>query len=228
MTTGTPTLNELPHFTDRLDAGRQLAARLKSFERPSLVVVGIAPEGMPVAAEVARLLNAPLQAIAIESLNIDGDPSRVFGTAAEGGITLFDRSHLDNVDTRSEAVDAAIARAQQRIAERTDRWWRGIGRPSLHRRHVLLVDDVLENNEDGAAAACCVRDRGAAGVTCAAPLVRLGAAAGLIDWAEEVYCLGTLAIDTPVTSCFSSFEAVSDEEVRRLLRENMSTKGPRR
>lgn len=225
MTSITLTATEVPHFSDREDAGRQLGARLNRFRTQNVVVVGIATDGLPVAAEVADALGAPLQAVGVEPLMFGGPHRRRFGTAAEGGVALFERAFAQQVDARSTAVDAAIASAQRRLSERADSWYRGGRRPSLRRRHILLVDDVLEDDESAAAAACAVLDRGAADVTYAAPLVRLDAASSLIDWVDEVVSLSALEANQPASTCFTSFEPVSDEQARNILVSHRSLKG---
>jgi putative phosphoribosyl transferase len=63
-----------PLFVDRRDAGRELAAALAAERGPDTVVVGLARGGVEVAAEVARVLGAPLDAVAVRKVGHPWQP----------------------------------------------------------------------------------------------------------------------------------------------------------
>ena len=216
----TPGTFDTALFADRRDAGRQLAARLDGFRPRKPVIVGMAPDGMPVAAEVADALGAPLEAVAVQPLKLGENGRERFGTAAEGGITFFERDHIQAVEDQPEAVDAAIIDAQKQLERHAKAWHGNAGRPSLSKREVLLVTDVLLDVELAAAAACEVRDRGAASVTFAAPLVRMVAASALVDWVDEIVCLKTIHENLSPEACFDQHASPTDEEIHQLLEQN--------
>ena len=209
-------------FRDRSDAGQQLAARLTGLRMLDPVVVGIAPDGMPVAAEIARALGVPLDTVAVEPLLLGEAGELRLGTTAEGGTAFLDWSQAPLIDADPGAVDEALIATQKRLDERTHSWHRQVKPRRLHGRNVLLVGDLLADEKTAVAAACAVRDRGAAAVTYVAPLVKLEAAMVLTDWVDEILCLETGASGLTEAACFEHCEPVSDDQVRLLLRELQS------
>lgn len=221
-----PTTTGPSHFSDRRDAGRQLAERLGKFRPLNPIVVGIAPGAMPIAAEIATALSAPLDTVAVESLTVGETREDHVGTTAEGGIAFFDAAHAERIDAEPERVDAALIESQRRLEQRTAAWHRSARRRSLSRRKVLLVAELLEDEQAAAAAACAVRDRGAAQVTYVAPKVRLAAAIAVADWMDEIVCLETVGHELAASDFIDRCEQVSDEEVRALLDENVRNRRP--
>lgn len=215
-------------FSDRREAGRRLAERLTAFAETGPIVLGLAPDGMPVAAEIAAALGAPLDTVAVASLSTGAGANR-FGTAAEGGIALFDPEQRAQVDADPEAVDSALLAAARGLEQRNADWHRRRRPRSLHGRAVLLVADVLGDEQTAAAAACAARDRGAARVVFVAPQVRLASALAVVDWVDEIVCLETVERALVAADCYLDSAPVSDATVRELLLENERARrqGPR-
>jgi putative phosphoribosyl transferase len=211
--------NDPRRFADRRDAGRQLAERLGGVRQLNPVVVGLAPNGMPIAAEIARVLGAPLDTVAVAPLRIGETHQDRVGTAADGGVAFFDDAHTPLIDAESEAVDAALIGAQQCLERRGAAWHQGSRRHSLQRRAVVLVGETLDH-EEIAAAACAVRDRGAAKVIYAAPQVRLAAALAVGDWVDQIVCLETVEDERSPSLRPGNRQHVCDDEIHSLLREN--------
>ena len=212
----------LPRFADPREAGVLLAARLSAYTDVQPVVVGIAPEGMPVAAEIARALEAPLEALAVQPLSFDGAGAARFGTAAEGGIVFFDPEHRDEVDSEPEDVDAILLDAEAGFQQHAATWHERNRRQSLRGRHVLLVAELLGDHQIAAAAACAVRDRGAAEVVFVTPQAELAAALASVEWMDEIVCLELSDHELSPVDCFEQRPAVSDQAIRALLHENRS------
>ncbi len=212
-------------FADRRDAGRQLAQRLGDIRQLNPVVAGVAPNGMPIAAEIAHWLGAPLDTVAVAPLMIGDTQKDRFGTAADGGIALFDDAHVRQIDAQPEAVDAALIGTQRRLERHQAAWHRGCRRHSLNGRAVVLVGEALED-EEIAAAACAVRDRGAAKVIYAAPQLRLATALAVGDWVDQIVCLETVSARHSSPRCPEAVRPVSDEEICSLLRENKNDNRP--
>jgi len=75
-------------FRDRVDAGRRLAARLAPLRGVDVVVLGLPRGGVPVAAEVARALDAPLDVILVRKLGVPVQPELAMGAIGEGGVRI--------------------------------------------------------------------------------------------------------------------------------------------
>src|SRR5208282_4741636 len=79
-----------PRFADRRDAGRCLATVLCALRHENPIVVGIARDGMPVAAEVARALGAPLEVVVVSRIATPTRPEHPIGALADDGRQIID------------------------------------------------------------------------------------------------------------------------------------------
>ena len=207
-------------FADRRNAGRRLASRLSDYHFPEPVVVGVAPEAMPTAAEIAKALGAPLDTVAVAPLLPRPGSEDRFGAAAEGGTSFFDPQKRAWAEANPEAVDAALVGTHEHLERLTALWHGGPHRRSLKERTVLLVAEALIDERLAAAAACSVLDRGAAHVVYVTPKARYAAAMALGEWVDEIVGLELVDSDIDATDCFDEATPVTDNEVRALLRDN--------
>jgi putative phosphoribosyl transferase len=77
-------------FKDRQDAGRKLAEALAAYAgRPDVIVLGLPRGGVPVAAEVAKALNAPLDIFLVRKLGVPGHEELAMGAIASGGVRVL-------------------------------------------------------------------------------------------------------------------------------------------
>lgn len=206
-------------FADRRNAGRRLASRLSDYHFPEPVVVGVAPEAMPTAAEIAKALGAPLDTVAVAPLLPRPGSEDRFGVAAEGGTSFFDPQKRAWAEANPEAVDAALVGTHEHLERLTALWHGGPHRRSLKGRTVLLVAEALIDERLAAAAACSVLDRGAAHVVYVTPKARYAAAMALGEWVDEIVGLEMVDSDIEATDCFDEATPVTDNEVRALLRD---------
>src|SRR6185295_5106938 len=129
-------------FRDRSDAGRQLARLLRGYAgRPDVVVLALPRGGVPVGAEVARHLGAPLDVMVVRKLGVPGHRELAMGALASGGVRVLNEDLLVELGIPAWVIEEAVAREAPELARR-ERLYRG-GRPPLEveGRTVLLVDD---------------------------------------------------------------------------------------
>ena len=101
-------------FIDRVDAGRQLAARLAAFaNRRDVVVLALPRGGVPVAAEVSRALNVPLDICLVRKLGVPGHPELAMGALASGGVRVLSQDLIDALGIHRSLVE------QVTVVERT-------------------------------------------------------------------------------------------------------------
>jgi putative phosphoribosyl transferase len=204
-------------FRDRTEAGRALGAALRGREPPGTVVVlGLPRGGVPVAAEVARALHAPLDVFVVRKLGTPGHRELAMGAIASGGVRVLNDDVVRHQGVSARTVDAVAARELIEL-QRREQAYRG-GRPptELTGRTALLVDDGLATGATMRAAAQAVRAAGAARVVVAVPV---GAADSLQAVpADDVVCLHIPQSFGAVGAYYRDFTQTTDEEVRRLLR----------
>jgi putative phosphoribosyl transferase len=207
-------------FKDRHDAGRRLAELLEPFRREQAVVVALPRGGVPVAAEVARALDAPLDVAVVRKIGAPQNSEYAIGAVAEGGVHVLGRRMGRAADLTGAELDALITRAERELEERL-RHYRGTRPPvALEGRTVIVVDDGLATGRSALAAVESLRRRGAARVILAAPVASREAAGLLSESADEVVCVEIPADLWAVGAWYVDFRATTDEEVAALLVEN--------
>ena len=204
-------------FSDRVDAGRRLAAALRPYAGPDVVVIGLPRGGVPVAFEVARRLGAPLDVVVVRKLGMPLQPEFAIGAVGEDGVRIID-SGLVRAAGVSEQELTSI---EQRARAEVDRRVRGLrgnrSRVSLTGRTVILVDDGLATGATARAACQVVRAQGAAKVVVAVPVAPAAAARSMRPDADEVVCLVTPTDFLAVGEFYLDFAQVDDHEVTDLL-----------
>ena len=204
-------------FRDRADAGRRLGAHLRRLRGSPVVVLGLARGGLPVAAEVAVALEAPLDVLVVRKLGAPAQPEFAFGAIAENETTFVNAATVDALGLRAGDIDRVLRHER---AETTRRIlsYRG-NRPliGVQGKHVVLVDDGLATGATMRAAVLLARQRGAATITIAVPV---GAPETVDELRSEadVVCLRAPKEFGAVGYWYADFGPPSDEEIRTLLR----------
>jgi putative phosphoribosyl transferase len=203
-------------FTDRADAGRQLATRLEHLRGPDLVVLGLPRGGVVVAAQVARALDAPLDVLVVRKLGHPGQPELAIGAIGEGGVRVLtpDPSVRKGVD--EPALQAVERREAGVLRERVARLRQDHPRVDLRGRVALIVDDGVATGSTIRAACLVARGVGAARVVVGVPVGPADAVRALQE-ADEVVCLATPARFVAVGVHYGNFAQTTEEEVLALL-----------
>jgi putative phosphoribosyl transferase len=204
-------------FRDRVDAGRQLALRLTHLRRSHPVVVGLPRGGVPVAAQVARQLRAPLDVIVVRKLGAPQNPEVAMGALGEGGVVVLNEDVVRRSGASERMVQAVRDREQRELDRRLARF-RG-GRPglSLAGRLVVVVDDGVATGATARAACQVARAAGAARVVLAVPVVAPDVLPALCPVADEVVYVEAPARMSAVGQWYDDFRQVGDAEVVELL-----------
>jgi putative phosphoribosyl transferase len=205
-------------FRDRQDAGRQLAERLGPVGGPDVVVLGLPRGGVPVAAEVARALGAPLDVIVVRKLGVPGQRELAMGAIGEGGVRIVD----ERVVRMAHVAPEELALAGQRELEELDRCvlrFRG-GRDAvpLAGRVAVVVDDGIATGSTARAACTVARALGASRVVLAAPVCARESARSLASDVDQLICLHSPRHFVAVGQFYDDFRPTEDDEVLKLLR----------
>ena len=204
-------------FRDRVDAGRKLAEALPHLRDADVVVLGLPRGGVPVAAEVARALRAPLDVIVVRKVGVPGQPELAMGAVGEGGASVVDADIVWRAGVRPEQLSAAQARAGVEVQERV-RALRGHRAPAdLTGRTAVIVDDGVATGSTARAACRVARALGATRIVLAVPVASSEAGAELSDIADEVVCLLRPVFFGAVSNFYDDFTPTTDAEVSALL-----------
>jgi predicted phosphoribosyltransferase len=203
-------------FSDRRHAGEALAAGLSGYAgRDDVVVLGLVRGGVPVAAEVAKRLSAPLDVLVVRKLGVPWARELAFGALGPGGVRVFNADIADRLDSRAVA---AVIRDETRELNRRDRRFRA-GRPAidLTGKVAIVVDDGLATGATARAALAVARALGAVRVVLAVPVASADALETLRGLVDEVVCPVTPESFGAVSRFYGDFTQVTDAEVVRLL-----------
>jgi putative phosphoribosyl transferase len=188
-----------------------------------VIVLGLPRGGVPVAFEVARALNAPLDIFLVRKLGLPGHEELAMGAIASGGLRVLNDDIVGALNI-PEAVVVAVARRERAELERRERAYRG-DRPPLdvHGKTVILVDDGLATGSSMRAAVAGLRARQPAQIVVAVPTAAPETCEAFENEVDEVVCAVTPQPFFGVGMWYEDFSQTSDEEVRRLLEEASQT-----
>lgn len=203
-------------FVDRVDAGRQLAQRLGHLRGSDLVVLGVPRGGVPVAAEVARSLDAPLDVVVVRKLGLPWQPELAMGAIGEGGYRVLDRDLLARAGVDARQLGAVEARERQVLDARVALLRKGRPPVDLTGRVAVVVDDGIATGATARVACEVARHLGARRVVLAVPVAPAESLSAVTE-ADEVVCVSTPRPFVAVGNHYRSFAATTDDEVVRLL-----------
>lgn len=206
-------------FADRADAGRRLGLPLLSagVGGPDVVVLGLPRGGVPVAAEVARVLHAPLDVLIVRKVGVPSRRELAMGAIGEGGVTVLNQEVLAGLGISPEEFAAVAARERDVVGRRLLLYRQGRTAVPLDGRTALVVDDGIATGSTARAACRVARARGAARVVLATPVAPPDRVPGLERDADEVVCLETPSPFYAVGQFYRDFSEVTDDEVTRVL-----------
>ncbi len=205
-------------FRTRTAAGRALAACLLSYAgRSDTVVLALPRGGVPVAAEIAYALHAPLDLILVRKLGVPYQKELALGAIAEGGVRVLNPDVIADHAISDAVIMQVVARESQELARRRVAYRGTHPPPNLAGRTVILVDDGIATGATMRAAVDLVRAQHAARVVVATPVIPLSAVQELGDITDDlVFVIAPVAFGA-LGFWYEDFHQVSDDEVRSLL-----------
>ena len=206
------------YFRNREQAGRQLSLDLVRYSADNPVVLGIPRGGVPVAFEIARALNAPLDVLVSQKLGVPGQEEFTFGAIAEGN-SRFIISDVIYAARVSIGETELVTRTTAPQVENRARLYRE-GGPALHLQNqtVILVDDGIATGASMRAALLAVRKMNPRRLVVAAPIATRSACEELNSLVDRVVVLHSADTFYRVGKFYEKFPPMSDGEVRSLLK----------
>lgn len=208
-------------FRDRLHAGEELAeavaAAVPTREDGGAVVLALPRGGVPVAAPVARRLDAPLDVILVRKLGVPKNPDLAIGAVAGGGVRVLNEGLIRELDLPESWIDEVTKAQTEELERRARRYRRDVEPVPVEGRVVVLVDDGIATGATVRAAVRAVRAREAGRVVVATPTASGESVRMLEEEVDEVVCLHVPEPFRAVALWYDTFPQVEDDEVVRLL-----------
>jgi predicted phosphoribosyltransferase len=212
-------------FADRRDAGRQVAERLTALRLEQPVVYALPRGGVPVAIEVAKALEAPLDLLLVRKIGAPGQPELGLGAVVDGGEMVLNADIVAATGASDAFIAAARSHEMAEIERRRARYL--AGRPPLDPkgRTAVVVDDGLATGGTARVALRALRGRGAARLILAVPVGPPETVAAMRAEADAVVCVLEAALFRGVGSFYADFHQLDDGEVVALLAAQASPDG---
>jgi len=204
-------------FSDREDAGRQLAELLAGYKEESPLVLGLPRGGVPVAYEVATALGAPLDVWVVRKVGAPDFPEFGVGAVAEGGIVYLNRESIAEVGASDAEIQKIVREKTAEVAQRV-RLFRGeLPAPRLEGRTVILVDDGIATGGTVRAAVQALRVANPKKIVLAVPVAASASLEELAPLVDEVVCVQSTPALYAIGAWYEDFHQIPDDEVVRLL-----------
>lgn len=206
-------------FQDRKDAGCWLAGGLTRYAAcHDVLVLGVVPGGIPVAFEVARVLDAPLDVILVRPLRVPGEQEISLGAVSSSGMRQLNQEVIDTLGISEQVIKRFMAKEQQELVrcERLYRANRSV--PAVQGHTVILVDEGMATGATMQVAVTLLRQEHPTRIIVGIPVASASACQKLHTVADAVVCLKVPERFYSVGCWYRHFPAVTDEEICTLLK----------
>lgn len=216
----------MKRFRDRTDAGQQLATQLQDYanrtdaNRTDTIVLGLPRGGVPVAYEVAKALNLPLDICLVRKLGVPGHPEFAMGAIAEQGVRILDNDIIKCLKIGDRAIEQVLAKEKQELQRRRQIYWGDRPQPNIQGRTVILVDDGLATGATMQAALSVLQVQQPKEIVVAVPIAPLSVCQALQSKGHQVVCLATPHPFHAIGLWYENFAQTSDQQVCSLLAES--------
>ena len=207
-----------PSFRDRVEAGRILAEHLTFYaNKPDVIVLALPRGGVPVAAQVARRLHAPIDVFTVRKLGVPGHPELAMGAIATGGVRVINGDVINNLPITDQVIDDVTAIEFQELRRRERAYRDDLPPPEVEGKIVIVVDDGVATGSTMIAAVSALRQLKVARIVVATPIVAAATYDSLQKYADEVITVLRPYNFYGVGQFYEDFSQTTDDEVSELL-----------
>ena len=209
------------NFRNRRDAGERLGRSLSAYARRNdVVVLGVPRGGVPIAYEIARALDAPLDVLVVRKLGIPEYEEVAMGAIASGGIQVVDRHITQQLGITNAQLRGVIEREQQELLRREEAFRGADGPLEVTGKSVIVVDDGLATGSTMLAAVTALRVRRPAKIVIAVPVAASAVVGSMRTHVDDFHCLLVPDEMEAVAHFYDDFTQLTDHDVRELLARN--------
>jgi predicted phosphoribosyltransferase len=203
-------------FKNRSDAGRQLAAALQPLSLQEGIVIGLPRGGVVIAAEIARILNLPLDIIIPRKIGAPFNNELAIGALVEDTVLLND-DLISAYRIDPAYVQREIAKEKIEAARRLALYRQGKPPKILKNKTVIVVDDGIATGATMRASLKYLKLNHPKRLIIAIPVAPQESVQQLKNEGFEIVCLYTPASFFAVGQFYEDFPQTTDEEVIQLM-----------
>jgi putative phosphoribosyl transferase len=209
-------------FHDRIDAGRQLAQQLlpRYYRHPNTVVLALPRGGVPVAHEIARALDLPLDLCLVRKLGVPGHAELAMGAIASSGVRVLNQELVDNLGIASSVIEQVTAAENTELKRREQVYLEGRSAVDLTNKTVILVDDGVATGATLRAAIAILKKSQVNDIIVAVPVAQSTISDQLRREVNEVVCVATPDRLQSISLWYDEFDQTSDDTVKAILHEH--------
>lgn len=206
------------YFKDRRSAGRELAAEFSKYAmQPDILVLGLPRGGIPVAYEIARSIEAPLDVFIVHKLGTPGQPELAMGAIAPNDTLVLNRDIIQLMHIPQSLIDAEIQLQKEGIAKRENAYRMKRQAKPIKGKTVIVVDDGLATGATMKVAVKALRQMLPSKIVVAVPVADEGVCREVGAMVDEIVCAYTPYPLAAIGMWYEDFTQTSDEEVQDLL-----------
>lgn len=207
-------------FEDRKKAGQKLAAKLFEYKGSDTIVLAIPSGGVPVAKEIAGILNLPLDLIIVRKIQIPYNTEAGFGSMGPDGEIILNKRLLSQIRLTEEEIDAQKKKTMDIIEKRNQLFRGGRTFPFLTAKNVIVVDDGLASGYTMLSAINYIKKRNSYKVIVAVPTASQRTVDFILPEVDELVCLNIRGgFSFAVADAYRNWYDLNDEEVLSLLKD---------
>jgi len=208
-------------FSNRQDAGRKLGHKLLELNYPDhFLVLGLARGGVPVAAEVANALGAPLDVFVVRKLGLPGHEELAIGAIAPLGTIILNKSVVREYAVDRETIMDIAKQQEEEIDRCLKKYRQGNTTYDIEDKDILIIDDGLATGATMKVAVDALRALKPSSIHVAVPVASPATCKELKDRADAVVCLRQPEYFFGVGQFYQDFDQIGDEQVIALLKDN--------
>lgn len=207
-------------FSDRRDAGKQLAQLLTKWRDSDAVVLAIPAGGVPVAAGLAESLHLPMDVLVVSKITLPWNTEAGFGAVSANGDVRINEALVTQAQLDKTEVDAGITRTREKVQRREKHFHKFTKKIPVRNKEIILVDDGLASGFTMQVAIESLRNRQAGHIIVAVPTGHSSSVKRIAEDCDQLYCANIReGFNYAVANAFDNWYDVSEEEVTKLLQQ---------
>lgn len=204
-------------FQNREEAGIKLAQKLGKYRQKNTLVLALPRGGVPVALQIAKSLNSPLDVYIVRKIALPSNPELAIGAVAQGGILYIDQLAIHDLKIPKKLISEITQKELLEITRRR-KVYRGNRPPvAVKGKTIILVDDGIATGATIKAAIRAIRKQHPAGIIIAVPVSPEDIAMDLSLQVNEFISLETIKFFTAVGAYYKNFAQITDNDVKSYL-----------